>query len=477
MHHPRSRVVCKKNTPATLISAAAFLAIALVTLALPATAETSAAAIELHNLSGEFLPRVDSYSEQALNRYFNRYSSTRFVSRTAVSELLLRRRDRVVLFPSDPVLTADFGRDLGVDYVVTGTILDYENNGSTHRMMVELMIIGVDERDYILRKVYDGDYRDTSGYKKHRQILDQIIENMAVDFESYIGKAEEARLQRAEAARLRAEQLRLAQERAEAERRAAREAAARAAAEAKAAAESLRKTAEALQAGTESKARLLEAEAKLAERRLAEEILRAKQKELIKEPIADDASWVVVRVHEVRLLKDNWGRAEGTSDAEFQMVILAPQTSGNASTYVFPGNGAVPLGVGDRLPIDDAGFSLKMSPKDGDVTLRFCGIDQDAQGEAVSLSIDSVLALIADKASDIARSKGLGSGRARLFGVAIGAFGGVLSRFIQKNDIIGQAEVVINHRGGPFADGHLHVVRSPDETIEFVFDVQVAKQT
>ena len=172
---------------AHLTALTAFLLVAVLSLqASPAVAETRAAAIELYNQTDEFLPRIDSYSEQAFNRYFNRYSETRFLSRTAVSEMLLRQRDRVVLFPEDPVLAASFGRDLGVDYVVTGNILDYDTEGDTHRMMVELMVIGVEEQDYVLRKVYDGDYQDGSGYKKHREILDQIIENMAADFEAFL---------------------------------------------------------------------------------------------------------------------------------------------------------------------------------------------------------------------------------------------------------------------------------------------------
>ncbi len=171
--------------------AAATLAAVTLLPGSPAMAETTAAAIELHNRTDTFLPRVDSYSEQAFNRFFNRHTKTRFLSRTAVSEMLLRQRDRVVLFPDDPVLAASFGHDLGVDYVVTGTILDYETDGTTHRMMVELMVIGVEEQDYVLRKVYDGEARDTSGYKQHREILDQIIEDVAADFESYLSHAED----------------------------------------------------------------------------------------------------------------------------------------------------------------------------------------------------------------------------------------------------------------------------------------------
>ncbi len=158
--------------------------------ALPLAAQQPrVAAVELHNQTDIFLPRVGSYSEEALVAHFSRFSDLQILDRTIVSDRLLQRYDRVVLFPSDPQLTADFGRDLGVDYVITGNIVDYETDTAAHRMMVEFRIIDVAHQDYILRKVYDGEVAAApSEHKKHREILDQIIEHMALDFEDGLGR-------------------------------------------------------------------------------------------------------------------------------------------------------------------------------------------------------------------------------------------------------------------------------------------------
>lgn len=150
------------------------------------------AAVELHNQTDIFLPRVGSYSEEALVAHFSRFSDFQILDRTIVSDRLLQRYDRVVLFPSDPQLTADFGRDLGVDYVITGNIVDYETDTAAHRMMVEFRVIDVAHQDYILRKVYDGEVAAApSEHKKHREILDQIIEHMALDFEASLDRGDE----------------------------------------------------------------------------------------------------------------------------------------------------------------------------------------------------------------------------------------------------------------------------------------------
>lgn len=158
--------------------------------AFPLTAQQPrVAAVELHNQTDTFLPRVGSYSEKALVAHFSRFTDLQILDRTIVSDRLLQRYDRVVLFPSDPQLTADFGRDLGVDYVITGNIVDYESDDAAHRMMVEFRIIDVAQQDYILRKVYDGEVKGSSSYKQHREILDQIIEHMALDFEDSLDQS------------------------------------------------------------------------------------------------------------------------------------------------------------------------------------------------------------------------------------------------------------------------------------------------
>ena len=117
-----------------------------------------------------------------------------------------------------------------------------------------------------------------------------------------------------------------------------------------------------------------------------------------------------------------------------------------------------------------------MAPGDGEMVLRLCGIDSDTPDTQFGLALEGVLYTVAEAASTIARSRGLSTGKTRLFGLAIGVAGSLISKFIQDNDIIGQAEIVIDHRGGGLADGRRHVVRSPDETIEFVFDVQVGSR-
>lgn len=144
------------------------------------------AAVELHNRSEIFLPRVGSYSETALIEHFRGISEAQFVDRTTVSDMLIQRYDRVVLFPSNPTIAAEFGNDLGVDYVITGNILDYESDASAHRMMVEFVVVDVLSQRDLLRKVYDGEYHDAAPTKRHREILDQIIEDMALDFKALV---------------------------------------------------------------------------------------------------------------------------------------------------------------------------------------------------------------------------------------------------------------------------------------------------
>lgn len=146
------------------------------------------AAVELRNRTEIFLPRVGSYSESALIEHFRGFSEAQFLDRTTVSDMLLQRYDRVVLFPGSPQLAAGFGSDLGVDYVITGNILDYETDETAHRMMVEFVVVDVPSESYILRKVYDGEFLDGSSTKRHREILDQIIESMALDFKDLISR-------------------------------------------------------------------------------------------------------------------------------------------------------------------------------------------------------------------------------------------------------------------------------------------------
>lgn len=437
-----------------------WFSLGILLLVVPAMGRPKAAAVELHNISGEFLPRIDSYSEDALNSYFARSRSIQFVGRTAVSEMIIRRRDRVVLFPDNPVLAASFGRDLGVDYIVTGNILDYSSDDVVHRMMVEFLVISVEEEDYILRKVYDAEYREATRYKKHREILDQMIENMALDFEVHFGDAEERRVRRAEERRQQAERLARARAQAEAEARAL---------EKKMADARLRRV-EAAADEAEARARLAEAEARLGQEKF-NRFLQAKQNHYgVKSEKQADGSWVVIRVQEVKLLEPNWG----PGDADFQLAMMAHKESGNANAYLFPSEGTVPLALGHPLSVSNMGFSLKLSEADGKVPVYLTGIDRDdTSSKAFSLSLEGVLQAVAAGTTAIAKSRGMRSGKAYLFGKAIELAGSQIIKFIEKNDVIGAAEVHLDHRGGGLADGKTHTILSPDGAISFVFDVLV----
>lgn len=462
----------------------------LLLLCAPLTAAPSAAVIELHNLTDYALPRVGEYTEKTITRYFTRRGVLDFADRTAVMARLLDRGDRVVLFPSDPALAADFARDLGVDYLLTGNILDYREHGGHHRMTVELMVIGAEEDRRIFRKIYDADFHDSSGYKRHREMLDHIIDTMSAELENVVTDAytEQERL-----AQIRAEEeaARIAAEKAAEEAaRVAAEETARIAAE-----EAARLTAEetATRIAEEVAGRIAEEVAgrvaeEIAARVLEEEKARLEentetdtelpeidrwQKAYRVVPEPEEAALVTVQFTEVELLEDNWGDTLGDDEAEFYLRVMVPMRSGNADAYGFPYEGTISLDTGEPLPIRDGGFTITLAPRDGKVSLLFTGVDQDEPTGGFGLLLNRVIDSLASSASAIASMKGMRTGNAFLLGLGAGFGGDLIKSLVAENDVIGEGSLTLDGSGGGFADGKIHEVLSENGAMRLRFRVHI----
>ncbi len=202
---------------ALLVSTGLAVLLAALLAAAPAAAQIQVAVVEIVNASGESLSDLEEHSEAALHSTLSQLDSMVPASRTAVRSALAELGIPAERVAVDPSLGARLGQRLGVPYVLTGIVRGYRHQRREQRMTLEILVIETASADYIFRRRYERtwnrDDRDESRSealdnpldsdsvfsafrrKRHRELLDRILEEAAPDLEAFAATASRDRRQ------------------------------------------------------------------------------------------------------------------------------------------------------------------------------------------------------------------------------------------------------------------------------------------
>ncbi len=140
-----------------------------------AASEPRVAVVELYNGSSERLPRLDSSSEQMMGEVLDRSNCCRLVSVEELSEALRIHAFSVSQTRGNPSQVAALGALVGADYVVTGEVLNYLQDDSSHEMEAEIVVVAVATGSYVYQKRHIASAFDMSSKKQHRLLLKKIL--------------------------------------------------------------------------------------------------------------------------------------------------------------------------------------------------------------------------------------------------------------------------------------------------------------
>jgi len=146
------------------------------------------APVELHNVAGEFLPRIGEYSEERLGEVLGEIPGVENVGgRAEVSQALIDLRLSVTAFVDDPAQVVDLARELAADYLVTGTIHSFVQDGPHRHMDVDLILLDGTTGKPVFSQGYTVSWERDSDQKLHRELLDAVLEEARDDLAAALG--------------------------------------------------------------------------------------------------------------------------------------------------------------------------------------------------------------------------------------------------------------------------------------------------
>lgn len=193
-----------------------------------------------------------------------------------------------------------------------------------------------------------------------------------------------------------------------------------------------------------------------------------------------DEDWVVVHINEIRILKNNWrDLGVGEDSADFRFLMIAPHSNGRETSFVYPSNGTISASQGEIIEVGESGLSIRAAREVNSIQLFLIGIDSDqlpdefnrGVGTFISFAIDRIMEHV-DDLWHIATK--FGSIWTWLAGEAASQGISFVSEFIQENDNIGEAVLVLNRSDKWLVDGRQHKIISSNKVLEFTYEVRIA---